>query len=91
MRLTCFMCWHCRVNEDYRLVCGAPKNPISLDGKRSDVLEAMASGCQYFLKDTEYRRLRSPIGSTPMKENAKRRAALLAALKEDEHNEENDV
>lgn len=82
MSLNCFMCWHCRVDQEYRLVCGAPKNPLSLDGKSADVLDAMASGCQYFLKDIEYRRLRSPIGSTPMQENAKRRAALLAALKE---------
>lgn len=82
MNINCFMCWHCRVDAEYKLVCGAPKNPISLDGKSSDVLEAMASGCQYFLKDKEFRRMGTPIGSTPMNENAKRRAAILAALKE---------
>ena len=77
----CLLCFFCRINERDELICC--KLGKNLEKKLKKQLEQLAERCQSFRGDASFSRLDYPIGVTPEEQEKARRAAILAALKEE--------
>ena len=77
----CLLCFFYRFNErDEPICCKLGKN---LKKKLEKQLEQLAERCQSFREDASFSRLDYPIGVTPEEQEKARKAAILAALKEE--------
>ena len=78
----CLFCFYSRPNERKEVICW--KHGRNLDKLMKEKLVQIAERCKDFRDDQNFTRLRYPIGVTPEEEKEKRKAAVLAALKEGE-------